>query len=374
MLGYSAGELQKQKVDFIFTMATRIFHQTHFLPMLKLQPCVEEIYLTLRRKDGNTVPVLGNAAIKIFAGKEVVVSALLPVHQRGKYENEILAAKEQAEKTLRDNLQLREAKQQLEQHSRQLDRHLALLKQRNLEIQRFQEIFSHDLKEPVRRIHAFANILATEHSSNLAEDGLLAVEKIEKSCARISDLLRILQEFLSAEDLSEDVAPVDLSQALKSAEMKFRNSGILPPETSITLANLPIVEGYPTQLATLFEILIRNSITQAGPGPISISAGCKLVQENAFQAVAGKYRYVDFARITYRDNGPGYVAQDQDDLFQLLRQTSAVSLDSSLAICRKLVENHGGSIRLERDPGLNTAVVILLPIKSWQSCNAEEQA
>ena len=88
VLGYTAGELQSLKFDDILTVSTRIFHQTHFLPLLRLHGKADEIFLVLRQKSGAAVPMLANASILVSGqSPALAVCAFLPVHQRQKYED-----------------------------------------------------------------------------------------------------------------------------------------------------------------------------------------------------------------------------------------------------------------------------------------------
>jgi PAS domain S-box-containing protein len=73
LLGYERGELLKLHIEKIFSVAGRIFYQTHFFPLLKLKGKVEEIYLDLRSKTGESVPVLVNAARHEREGKTLMI-------------------------------------------------------------------------------------------------------------------------------------------------------------------------------------------------------------------------------------------------------------------------------------------------------------
>ncbi|HLM00084.1 MAG TPA: histidine kinase dimerization/phospho-acceptor domain-containing protein, partial [Pyrinomonadaceae bacterium] len=102
LLGYSPDELRELHIEKIFSVAGRIFYQTHFFPLLKLKNRVEEVYLSLRSKSGLDIPVLVNAARRERAGGAIFNDCvLMPMRQRNQYEDEILRAKKQAEDATR---------------------------------------------------------------------------------------------------------------------------------------------------------------------------------------------------------------------------------------------------------------------------------
>lgn len=97
LLGYELDELRGQRIDSILPMAGRIFYQTHFFPLLKLHGKVEEIYISLRHKQGNTLPVLVNAVRQELSGVFINECIFVLVRQRVRYEDELLQAKKDAQ-------------------------------------------------------------------------------------------------------------------------------------------------------------------------------------------------------------------------------------------------------------------------------------
>jgi len=96
-LGYSFEEACDRHVETLMPVATRIFYQTHFFPLLKLTGKVAEVYLTLRTKTGEDLPVLTNALRREQDGHPVNDCVFMVVRQRSLYEDEILQAKRSAE-------------------------------------------------------------------------------------------------------------------------------------------------------------------------------------------------------------------------------------------------------------------------------------
>jgi phosphoserine phosphatase RsbU/P len=100
LLGYKPDELRGRKIESILPIASRIFYQTHFFPLLKLHGKAEEIYFSLRSKQGSDIPMLVNGVRQEKAGNLLNNCIFMPIHQRIQYEDEILQAKKIAEVAL----------------------------------------------------------------------------------------------------------------------------------------------------------------------------------------------------------------------------------------------------------------------------------
>lgn len=105
-LGYEEGELSGRHFETLLPAGGRIFYQTHFFPLLKLHGRAEEVYLSLRTREGGDVPMLANAARRERDGSSVNDCVLVPMRQRRRFEDELLAAKREAEEAnrLKDEL------------------------------------------------------------------------------------------------------------------------------------------------------------------------------------------------------------------------------------------------------------------------------
>ena len=97
LLGYETDSLHGKKFEIILPIASRIFYQTHFFPLLKLHGKIEEIYFSLRAKEGHDIPMLINASRRCEGEDSVYDCIFIPILQRIQYEDEILKAKKAAE-------------------------------------------------------------------------------------------------------------------------------------------------------------------------------------------------------------------------------------------------------------------------------------
>lgn len=105
-LGYEREEVEGRHFETLLPPGGRIFYQSYFFPLLKLRDRAEEVYLSLRARDGGDVPVLANAARRECAGAAVSDCVFIPMRQRRRFEDELLAAKREAEEAnrLKDEL------------------------------------------------------------------------------------------------------------------------------------------------------------------------------------------------------------------------------------------------------------------------------
>ena len=124
LLGYEKNELEGKNVETIFTIPTRIFCQTHFFPLVKMQGHAEEIFLSLLTRTREYLPILLNAK-RVANDIPYTACAFIVVPNRKKFEDELVAARNTAEKALAENSELITARAELQQHMEKLDLHSA---------------------------------------------------------------------------------------------------------------------------------------------------------------------------------------------------------------------------------------------------------
>lgn len=366
MLGWSAATLIGRKIESIFTLATRIFYQTHFFPLLKLQGKAAEIFLSLLNAERVEIPVLANAQRK-EQGNGVFINQciLISVNQRQKYEEEIRQAKKIAETALLNNEQLQQAKHELAQHAQELDRKINKLEQKNRELESLTHILHHHLQEPIRKIELFADVLCEDNKTTLTAAGKATIDRIHAACKRMDQLLKLLQQFVSLDAANPIYEKADLNQLVAQAKSKVsEKTGV--GEILLNCELLPTVEGVSSQLELLFYHLIDNSVKyrrQTATPTIEIS--CCVLQQNSFMSIKEKYRYVDFVRLVYSDNSIGFEQQYSESVFRLLTttDTNTAQAGCGLAMCKKIVENHYGSIAVASESGNGVKFTIILPLK-----------
>ncbi|WP_128548388.1 sensor histidine kinase [Larkinella soli] len=365
-LGFASEELTGRNVETLFTLANRIFYQTHFFPLLKLHGRAEEIFVTLRAKDGSDLPVLINAVRRPAESGFVNVCVAIPVRQRRKYEDEILQAKKVAQKALEENNELITAKEQLEAHRYILDHKLALFKQRNQDLIQLNRVITHDLQEPLRKIMLFVDKLRLDEGIRLSASGEQVIERITKASRLLKDLISGLREFVTFDVTENPPSSVDLNQVVaKARDLVIRETGF--GAVDLKMSELPVIEGFGEQLQLLFYHLLSNSVKfrRTDLPTVRVEIRSSIVQDNQFRILKDRYHYVDFVRLVYTDEGQGFDTRYTPGLFQIRKKLDARTegLGFGLAYCKKIVENHNGSISTESEPGKGTRFIILLPFR-----------
>lgn len=360
-LKYPRDELVGKKLESIFTLSTRIFQQTHLYPLLQLKGRAEEIFITLKGRDGEQVPMLINAERIEENGQISFHFAGISVSNRKKFEDEIIAAKKLAEKALNENAALKAAKIELEQHAEELDRQIALFDRQNEELRQFNHLATHTLQEPVRKLLFFSSqIVEIQQNTNTVN----ALQKLRKAIEDIQYKLQGLQKYvwLTNEELKFEV--LDLVDLLQSAKKKVeqQNPGI---NLFLEAEAIPVIEGNSEQMQFMLKELLVNAVKFRKQGnDVNVNVYASTLLLNKFRQLSGKYKYAEFLKLQIQDDGIGFDDQYQDQAFELFRVLhSNGGVGIGLPLCKKIVENHSGSISLESQTDERTTVIIYLPLK-----------
>ena len=357
--------LTGKSIESIFSIAGRIFCQTHFFPLLKLQGNANEIFFRLKTKEGKEVSVICNAVRKVTGdGIGVNHCLFIPATRRSEYEQELLAARKEAQESLAENRELLLAKAELEESAYHLDQRIAELKQMNADLVQFGKIISHDLQEPIRKIAVFADRLASESKAHLDTSTIEQFKKINRECLVLRQLGANLERFISLNIYSENAVAVDLEKVLEIA-FKMAAADETGVELLTAFSSLPVVIGFQRQLEMLFYNIFKNSIqSRRNDAPLYIQIGQVVYQQNLYQETRGRYRYTDFLRITISDNGIGFDQKEGVNYFIIGKKNAGGSfgLSFGLAFCKKVVDNHHGGIEIRSVVGEGTTVVVSLPI------------
>jgi PAS domain S-box-containing protein len=222
----------------------------------------------------------------------------------------------------------------------QLELAHANLERSNSELDQFAYVASHDLKEPLILLSAYARMLEERHADKLDEEGRTFLGHVRNEAGRMKSMIDDLLDYSRLETRAEDAVSVDLGEALETA---LRTLGPRIEEAGATVevrGPLPTVRGSATQ----FERLLRNLVSNA----------IKFRGEDA-PAVEISSEEIDGERaVSVRDNGIGIdpaKAERIFDVFQRLHsQERYDGTGMGLAICKRVVERHGGRIWVEPGP------------------------
>jgi PAS domain S-box-containing protein len=254
---------------------------------------------------------------------------------------------------------LRQANDDLEQ--RVLDRTKKLkalntdLNRSNQELQDFAYVASHDLQEPLRKIQAFGNLLEQEYADKL-EEGADYLHRMQKAAARMSSLITDLLSFSRVTSKVQEFVPVDLKViALEVVEDLYAR--VSDTKGTVRIASLPTINADPLQMRQLLQNLIGNALKFHKPEvPPEVTVSATTVTKD------GQH----YVQLSVSDNGVGFDQKYVDRIFAVFQRLHGrdayEGTGIGLAVCRKIVERHHGTITAKSRPDKGAVFLIRLPV------------
>ncbi len=238
----------------------------------------------------------------------------------------------------------------LEDAKARLEESAAKLKHSNQDLQDFALIASHDLQEPLRKIEAFGSLLA-ESDAPLDRQAREHVERMRSAAGRLRGMIEGMLELSRVASQGMTFVPVDLSAVVAEA-LSDLESQLQRTNGTVHAGRLPVVEGDPEQLRRLLQNIIGNALKyHRAHVPPRVSLSAKEV--------------ADSVTLYVRDNGIGFRQENAERIFQPFeRLVGRSEFDGSgmgLAICRRIVERHGGEIRAESGSTEGSTFIVTLP-------------
>ena len=363
LTGNPRQNLLNSSVEKIFTIASRIFYQTHLFPILKLKGSAEEIYITLSTQNGNQLPLLCNAVKYEYESEIRYSCAGIVVHNRKKFEDELINAKKTAEKALSENTELNKIKEELIEHSESLDQTLTLVYRQNQELRQFNRAVTHDLQEPLRKILLFMNMMHDDHENISFLDKSKIADKVIQITNNMQEIVSALQQFVWVHERGSHFVTINLNTILSGVERQLMNE---EGESSfqIEAENLPVIEGDRSQIHLLLYQLLKNAIRYRKPEEkAQITINATITKHNKFKNLKDRYSYKDHLKLEIKDRGVGFDPQYKVEIFDLFKKLHHnEGRGVGLALCRMIVENHHGQIVADSKLGEGTTITIMLPI------------
>ncbi|MFV9689939.1 MAG: ATP-binding protein [Desulfobacteria bacterium] len=238
-------------------------------------------------------------------------------------------------------------------HAIELDekrKRVAELERSNIDLAQFAYVASHDLQEPLRMISSYLQLLARRYKGKLdadADDFIgYAVDGATRMQTLINDLLTYSRAGARSKPFEATNCVLVLEQALVNLKEQIRKTGVV-----VTHDPLPTVMANGSQLAHLFRNLIENAIKFHGDEPPRVHISAK--------------RKGDGWEVSVADNGIGIEPQYFDRIFKVFqrlhRKNEYPGTGIGLALCKKIVERHGGRIWIESKPGEGTTFFFTIP-------------
>jgi hypothetical protein len=237
-----------------------------------------------------------------------------------------------------DNLEKTNSQLQVEiVHRKQISNDLA---RSNKDLEQFAYVASHDLQEPLRMIAGYTQLFQRRYEDKLDEDANQFISYTIDGVVRMQTLINDLLAYSRLETRSKVFEPVDCQAVLDDVLVVLRTA-IEESSAVITHGLLPTVQADRTQLFQLFQNLIGNALKFRGEKPPQIHITAK--QQN------GRWLFA------VKDNGIGIEPQYMERIFVIFQRLHSRDKYSGtgigLAICKKIVERHGGRIWVESQPG-----------------------
>jgi PAS domain S-box-containing protein len=322
LLGFAESDLLGKSIDTlehidVDATISRTLHE------LARRGPIRDQERVFRRKDGDTIDV------------SVSIS---PVSEEDVQRGAVVIARDIRERK-RAEAELRSAMSRLEQSNRELED--------------FAYVASHDLQEPLRKIQAFGDLLKKKHAPALGPQAGDYIERMQAAAGRMQILINDLLSFSRVTTKAQPFAPVDLThvahEVAKDLEVRTHEAG-----GEIAIGELPRIDADPLQMRQLLQNLAGNALKFHRPGVpprVDITGS---VQDGV-------------CRIVVRDNGIGFDEKYAEQIFTMFERLHGrgayEGTGIGLAICRKIAERHGGSIRAESRPDVGSTFIVTLPMK-----------
>jgi PAS domain S-box-containing protein len=228
---------------------------------------------------------------------------------------------------------------------------LARLEKSNADLQEFAMIASHDLQEPLRKIQLFAGQLRGDFGDQLPEEARDYLERMQKASDRGRALIQGLLALSRVRTRAQPPVPVALCDVVRDTLQEL-DAQLSSVGGEVVVRDLPTVEADALQMRQVFQNLIGNALKfhRSGVPPII---------EISSEPVAGRWR------ISVSDNGIGFDEKYADRIFKIFQRLHDRGVYEGsgvgLAICKKIIERHGGTISVRSKPDVGTTFIIELP-------------
>ncbi|SEV96482.1 ATP-binding protein [Natrinema salifodinae] len=226
------------------------------------------------------------------------------------------------------------------------------LKESNERLEQFAYAASHDLQEPLRMITSYLHLLERRYADDLDEEGEEFIEFAVDGAERMSEMIDGLLAYSRVETQGEPFEPVDLNEELadvqKNLELRITESN-----ADITIDDLPRVTGDRSQLRQVFQNLLSNAIEYSGDETPTIFVTAE--------------RNDAMWTISVRDEGIGMQPDQQERIFEPFQRLHShdehAGTGIGLALCKRIIERHGGRIWVDSEPGEGATFSFTVPVR-----------
>lgn len=283
-----------------------------------------------------------------YRGKEIWLAAAIE-----KVNDSVTVTSKNITQEKQNQIHLESMKKMLEEKNAELER-------KNKELESFNYIASHDLQEPLRKIQLFYSRILDKDKENLSEISLEYFSSIGNAADRMQRLIEALLSYSTTNFKGMTFEKTDLNEILADVKSDLEEL-IATKNATIESDSLPKASVIAFQFRQLLSNLISNGIKYSQKGiPPHIRIACGEFQPD-------EHKSKKYWKISVTDNGIGFEQKYEHKIFELFQRlhgkTDFAGTGIGLAICKKIIENHKGYIRVKSAPGKGSTFCIYLPIK-----------
>ncbi|TCT13849.1 PAS domain S-box-containing protein [Natranaerovirga pectinivora] len=260
--------------------------------------------------------------------------------------------------TIKDITEIKKAEKALRLQAEELARS-------NGQLEEFAYVASHDLQEPLRKVISFGNRLKDKYADNLDEHGMDYLNRITAATERMQTLIEGLLAYSRVTTTVKNNEEIDLKNIVLEVVLDLEVS-IESKKGDVLVGELPVIEGEKTQMRQLFQNFIGNALkfTKEDVSPSIMIYSKEVIEDQKEEWHQNSSTYYD---IYIEDNGIGIDSKYYDRIFGVFQRlhgrTQYEGTGVGLAICKRIIENHGGSVRIESEKEVGTTFIIRLPKK-----------
>jgi PAS domain S-box-containing protein len=249
------------------------------------------------------------------------------------------------------SLQLKHRNEELEKHVKELND--------------FNQVASHDLQEPLRKIQTFISRINEKDKENMTDPGKEYLSRMERASDRMRVLINDLLQYSKANRSEKNLVKTDLNEALSNSLLEL-SQNIEDKKAIINYTELPVINGISFQMQQLFSNLLSNSLKYSKENiPPIIDINCIQIIAKTESVLKDK-SLKKYYKINFTDNGIGFAQEYAEKIFLLFNRlhgkTEYQGTGVGLAICQKIVENHKGYIIANSSPNQGAIFTIYLPV------------
>ena len=234
-----------------------------------------------------------------------------------------------------------------------LEREIASLTRSNNELEKFAYVVSHDLQQPLSVVSSYLELLSDSCREKLSDDEESYLDRAAGGAVRVQEMVDAVLNYARIDSRGCEFSSVDLSDVLEEVKSGLWKE-ITCAKAEISAEELPVVQADPSQMQQLLHNLLSNALKFSNATPVKVDVG---VVERA-----------DEWQVSVRDDGIGIDPADGERVFVMFQRLHTEKeypgTGIGLAICKRIVERHGGRIWVESKPHLGATFFFTIPKRS----------